>query len=107
MNVLGHNHVSEQSEVVAVTHLAQTFEKEIAGSRHVEKGFSLKTTAGDEMEMAQAVAAFQTMLDHVSTPHSLRKPAKSVAPTVFQPLPRAKTSVYCAPGCLDSRRVIY
>jgi hypothetical protein len=90
--------------IVAVTHFAQDFEKELAGSWHVKKGFSSKTTAGDEMEMTHAVATFQTMLGHVSTPALFAKPAKS-GTHVVQLLPRAKMSVHYAPGRPEVRKV--
>ena len=72
MDVLGHDHVAEQGEVIAVAHISQDFQKEVTGARRGEQRLSAVTTAGDEVEMSQAVTAFQTMLDQVEPPHSLQ-----------------------------------
>jgi hypothetical protein len=49
MNVLGHNHVSDNHELIATAHLLQHGQEQIATPRCAEQRLPPVTTAGDEM----------------------------------------------------------
>jgi hypothetical protein len=49
MNVLGHDHVSDNHELVATPHALQHGQEQIAPLRRAEQGLPPVTTASDEM----------------------------------------------------------
>jgi hypothetical protein len=49
MNVLGHNPVSDNDELVATAHLLQHGQEQIATPRRAEQGLPPVTTSSDEM----------------------------------------------------------
>lgn len=62
MDVLGHDHVSEKREVVAVANFPQDAEKNVAAPFGSEEGETPVTTARDEVQVARTVAAFEAVL---------------------------------------------
>ena len=59
MNVLGHDHVAEDGELILLSHLLQNSEKQVAPPRTAEQRLALATTAGDEMQVAISIVACQ------------------------------------------------
>ena len=68
MNVIQHHHIAQQGEVVAIPHLAQNLQEHIARPLGGQKRHPAITAAADEMQVPQAVAAFQPMF-HLAPPH--------------------------------------
>ena len=62
MNVFGHDDVTQQSEVVAVTDLAQKLQEQVAAPLGGEERQAAITAAGDEVQVSEAVAAFRFIL---------------------------------------------
>ena len=58
VNVLGHDHVTDDDELVALAHPLQHGQKHAATARRGEKRLSPITTAGDEMQVSSTVVAF-------------------------------------------------
>src|SRR5574340_1831297 len=61
MNVLWYDDVAQQREIVAVAHLPQNFQEDVATPLGSEERQSPVTTACDKVQMSQAVAALQTV----------------------------------------------
>lgn len=59
MEVFGHDHVSEERKVVAVADLTQDFEEDVAAVFGSEERQTMVTTAGDEVQVTQAIAPFK------------------------------------------------
>src|SRR5712692_4404412 len=59
MNVLGHDHVSENCEVVRPAHLLQNVQEQSSARGSSQPGLSLVTTASDEVQAASAIVPFQ------------------------------------------------
>ena len=60
MKVLGHDHVSDHDETVPLAGLFQNAQEEIAATSRVEPGYSVITTARDEVQVSAAVIPLQT-----------------------------------------------
>ena len=61
VNVIGHDDVTSQRETVAVAHLAQKLDEQIPSVRGGKQGQPSVATAGDEVQVAQSVAAVQSL----------------------------------------------
>lgn len=61
MDVLGHDHVSEERKAVAVADLTQDFEEDVAAAFGSEERQTMVTTAGDEVQVTQAIAPFKAV----------------------------------------------
>jgi hypothetical protein len=59
MNMLRHDHVPEQREIVAIADFSENCEEEIAAVLGSEEWETSIATAGDEVEMSEAVAALE------------------------------------------------
>jgi hypothetical protein len=59
VDVFGHDHVSEEREIVAVADLAQDFEEDVATAFGSEERQTTVTTARDEVQVSQAIAPFK------------------------------------------------
>jgi hypothetical protein len=57
MDVLGHNYIANDDELIAIAHLLQHGQKEVATARGAKQRLSAITTAGNEMKVAGAVVA--------------------------------------------------
>ena len=60
VNVIRHDDVTSQGKTVAVTHFSENLDKQIPGTNGGQEGQAPIATAGDEMQMTQAVATMQT-----------------------------------------------
>ena len=58
MNVLGHHHVSHNDEPIALAHLFEHGEKQVATFLCVEQRTALVTTAGDEVQVSGSIKTF-------------------------------------------------
>ncbi len=58
MNVLGHDHITDNDELVALAHPLQHGQEHIATARRGEKRLSPITAAGDEMQVSGSIVAF-------------------------------------------------
>jgi hypothetical protein len=83
MDVVGHDDVAEKGEVVAVAHLSENSQKEVASPGHGEQRLPTITTASNEVKLSEAVAAFEAVFAHDLTLALFAKAAKSAAPTGF------------------------
>ena len=79
MNMFGHHHVAEQREIVSVAHVGQDTQKQRARCLRAEQRQAMVTAARDEVQLAQAVAAFEAVFH--ARPRTLHTP-KGAAPTV-------------------------
>jgi hypothetical protein len=61
VNVIGHDNVTRESEAVAVAHLAQNLHKQISGVGRGKQRQPSVATASDEVQVAQSVAAVQSL----------------------------------------------
>ncbi len=59
VNVLGHDHVTDDHELIARAHLLQHSEQQVATVRRAEQRLLPITTTSDEMQVSSAVEAFQ------------------------------------------------
>jgi len=66
MNVFGHDHVTPQTEVTTVASFREDFQKGVACAWRSEERSATITTTGDEVEMVETVAAFESIL-HLDT----------------------------------------
>ena len=57
VNVLGHDHVTDDHELIAPAHLLQHSEQQVTTARRAEQRLPAITTAGDEMKVSGAVVA--------------------------------------------------
>ena len=71
--MLGHDDVSEKSEIVPFADFVQDFQEEIARSRGAQEREAAITTERNEMQVAEAVEAFEVAL-HSREP---RRPLKT------------------------------
>jgi hypothetical protein len=55
--MFGHNHISEDDEIVAQADFFESFQKQVAMARAAEQRPPLITTAGDEMQVIVTVVA--------------------------------------------------
>jgi len=49
VNVLGHNHVADNDELIPPAHLLKHSQQQVTAARSAEQWLSAKTTASDEM----------------------------------------------------------
>jgi hypothetical protein len=61
MNVLGHHHVSDDRELVALADIIENDEKQVACATGSQEWQAPVATEGDEMEVRGAVAAFEIL----------------------------------------------
>jgi hypothetical protein len=66
VNVFGHDDKAPKKKIVAVSNIGENFEEYVARGRGPEKRFPAVTTAGDEMEMIEAVPSLKAVL-HLDT----------------------------------------
>jgi hypothetical protein len=68
MNVLGHDHVTNDHETIAPAYLFHDFEKQITTPRRAEQSASPIATGGNEVKISGAVVAMQSCWhrEHVS-----------------------------------------
>jgi hypothetical protein len=59
MNVLRHDHKSEQAEVIAVADLAENLKERVARFECPKQGHAPIATARDEMPVAETISPFQ------------------------------------------------
>src|SRR5216684_2014166 len=59
VNVLGHDHVTDDHELIARAHLLQHSEQQVATVRRAEQRLLPITTTSDEMQVSSGVEAFQ------------------------------------------------
>jgi len=57
MNVLGHDHVTGNDELIAPANLLQHSQQQVTTASRAEQRLSLITTASDEMKVSGAVVA--------------------------------------------------
>jgi len=57
MNVLRHDHITEQREIVAVSHVSQNSQENIAAPFGGEKRQPLVATASDKVQVPEPIAA--------------------------------------------------
>ena len=69
MNVVGHDHISDQQEFVAFTNFPQGLDEDVARSRRVEQRQPPITTEREEMKMAPSIVSLQTFR-HNTNPHA-------------------------------------
>src|SRR6267143_3337006 len=69
MNVVGHDHISDQQEFVAFTNFSQGLDEDVARSRRVEQRQPPITTEREEMQMAPSIVSLQTFW-HKTNPHA-------------------------------------
>ncbi len=58
--MLRHDDVSEHDEAMLLAYLFEALQKQISPLRGAEPGFSLMTTASDEVEISGAVISLET-----------------------------------------------
>src|SRR6185437_2497540 len=75
MNVLGHHHIPDQSEIVAVAHLRKDFQEQIACSRPAQQRLAAIATASNKVEMSLSIPALQPVL-HSCLEHTLHHAQK-------------------------------
>ena len=61
VEMLRHQDVPEEAEIMALADVDQDFQEEVACLRGIEEGQAMVTTACDEMELSKAVAAFKAV----------------------------------------------
>jgi len=61
MKVLGHHHVTDKRELVAVPHFAEDLQKDIACRSGSKQREPIMTTARDEVQMMLPVAALKSL----------------------------------------------
>jgi hypothetical protein len=66
VDVLGHHDVADDRELIAVPHFVEDDKENVAGVRASKKPKSALTTEGNEVEVPEAVAAFE-VFGHVET----------------------------------------
>jgi hypothetical protein len=57
--MFGHNHISEDDEIVAEADFLESFQKQVAVARAAEQRTPLITTTGDEMQVVVTVVAVE------------------------------------------------
>ena len=60
MDVLRHDDIAPDHELVLLSDFLQDLEKEVAAARRSKEGMAMITTAGDEVLVAAGVKTFQT-----------------------------------------------
>jgi hypothetical protein len=60
MNMLRHNHITDDDEAIALPHLFKNTKKEIAPRRSLKKRESAITTKGDEVQKSLSVAVIES-----------------------------------------------
>ena len=60
MNVLGHDHVAPQHELVTLAHLLQHAQEQITPPSTPQPALTMITTAGDKVQMVRTIVAFET-----------------------------------------------
>jgi hypothetical protein len=81
MNVFRHHHVAHQRELVTGPHLIENPQENVPLLRTTQQRAAPITTTRDEMQMALAITALQSILQsHHSKPAPFANPAKSAAP---------------------------
>jgi hypothetical protein len=59
MDVLGHNHITNDDESIALAHLLQHRQEEVTAARVAEQWLSAITTASNEMEVPAAIVTLE------------------------------------------------
>ena len=57
--VIGHGHVTDHDELVALAHLFQNLQKQVAAARGGEPALTMVTTAGEKVQVIISVVALQ------------------------------------------------
>jgi hypothetical protein len=81
MNVFRHHHVTDQRKVVPFPNLSQNPKKKTARPLGLQKRIAPIATAGDEVQVTQSVAAFETMFH--SKARTLRKRCEGCGTRTF------------------------
>jgi hypothetical protein len=59
MKVLGHDHITEDHESIALSNFFQNGEKQIAPAGRTQSRLTVITTAGDEVQISGAIISFE------------------------------------------------
>jgi len=90
-----HHHVSQQREIIALANFTQNLEKEMPRALRAQQRHAAIATAGDEMQLAQSVAASQAWLhprnpnpshpEGFGTPHGSRELSSELVVWYYPP----------------------
>lgn len=61
MKVFGHDHITNDYELIPATHTFQYFEEKVAARRRAQEWTTLIATAGDVVQMIGAIVAFEAL----------------------------------------------
>jgi hypothetical protein len=59
VNVCGHDHITDDDELISSAHLLHHSQKQIATVRRAEERLPPITTTGDEVKVSSAIVAFE------------------------------------------------
>ena len=95
MNVLRHHHVSDQREIVALANFTENLEKEMTRAFRSQQRHTTITTANNEMQLAQSIAASEAWLhprnpnpsnpEGFGTPHGSRELSSELVVWYYPP----------------------
>src|ERR1700735_2459548 len=68
MNVFRHHHISDQREIIALANFTQNLEEEMPRSFRAQQRHATVTTASDEVQLTQYIAASEAVL-HPQNPN--------------------------------------
>jgi hypothetical protein len=81
MNVFRHHHVTDQRKVIPFPNLSQNLKKETACPLGPQQRLAPIATAGNEVQVTQSVAAFETVFHSHLAPFA--NAAKDAAPALL------------------------